>query len=91
MTFEYGEGADAHHGCGATLLGEMWYFGGGFTSSQRRQVGIIYIYRILNILFRLVKSKVANWFDKEICLLIFNWVHATHLLNQCHGFFFASP
>ena len=28
MIFEYGEGADAYGGCGATLMGEMWYFGG---------------------------------------------------------------
>ena len=63
MIFEYGEGADAYGGCGATLMGEMWYFGGWF---QTRQVRIVYIHRISNILFRLVKSKVANWSDKEI-------------------------
>ena len=73
-----------------TLMGEMWYFGGYYTS-QIRQVWIVYIHRILNILFRLVKSKVANWSDKEVCLLIFIGVHATHFLNQRHGFFFASP
>ena len=89
MIFEYGKGADAYHGCGATLMGEMWYFGGHLTS-QRRQVWIVYINGILIILFRLVKSKVANWSDKEIYLLIFNMVHATHFLNQIQGFFFAS-
>ena len=36
LIFEYGEGADARSGCGATLMGEMWYFGGG--GSQIRQV-----------------------------------------------------
>ena len=39
MIFEYGEGADAYVGCGATLMGEMWYFGG--YDSQQRQVSTI--------------------------------------------------
>ena len=37
LNFEYGEGADAQFGCGATLMGEMWYFGGGY----RRQASKI--------------------------------------------------
>ena len=41
LSFEYGEGTDAHYGCGATLMGEMWYFGG---SSQTKQVCILRIY-----------------------------------------------
>ena len=28
LNFEYGENAAARGGCGATLMGEMWYFGG---------------------------------------------------------------
>ena len=27
INFEYGEGASALYGCGATLFGEFWYFG----------------------------------------------------------------
>ena len=88
MIFEYGEGTYAHAGCGATLMGEMWYFGG--FNSDRRQVWIVYIYKILIILFRWVKSKVANWSDKKIYLLILNMVHATLFLNQLQEFFFAS-
>ena len=38
LRFEYGEEANAHNGCGATLMGEMWYFGG---SSNKRQVSCI--------------------------------------------------
>ena len=38
MIFEYGEGTDVVQGCGATLMGEMWYFGGtsryGYLSQQ---------------------------------------------------------
>ena len=45
MIFEYGEGADAYGGCGATLMGEMWYFG-GWLNYQERQVSIVYIYKI---------------------------------------------
>ena len=41
LIFEYGEGADAFYGCGATLMGEMFYFGG--SGSQRRQVRIFLI------------------------------------------------
>ena len=29
LDFEYGEGATAKYGCGATLMGEFWYFGSG--------------------------------------------------------------
>ena len=28
LDFEYGDGADARYGCGATLMDEYWYFGG---------------------------------------------------------------
>ena len=45
--FEYGEGTDANGGCGATFMGEIWYFGGW--SSQRRQVRTVHINRILII------------------------------------------
>ena len=42
LNFEYGYGAVAHNGCGATLFGEFWYFGGGSGStsanSQKRKV-----------------------------------------------------
>jgi len=27
LDFEYGDGADARYGCGATLMDEYWYFG----------------------------------------------------------------
>ena len=28
LDFEYGEGVYTEEGCGAILMGEMWYFGG---------------------------------------------------------------
>ena len=28
LDFEYGDGADAKYGCGATIMNEFWYFGG---------------------------------------------------------------
>ena len=34
MDFEYGAGATAYGGCGATLMGEFWYFGGGYLVSK---------------------------------------------------------
>ena len=49
MIFEYGEGTNAHGGCGGTLMGEMWYFGG--YGSQSRQVWIVDFHRILIISF----------------------------------------
>lgn len=38
LIFEYGEGVEAFEGCGATLMGEMWYFGGDY---QSRQVSVL--------------------------------------------------
>ena len=43
LNFEISDGAVAHYGCGATLFGEFWYFGGGTggtdANSQKRKVG----------------------------------------------------
>ena len=36
LAFEYEEGTKINQGCGATLLGEFWYFGG--YGSNKRQV-----------------------------------------------------
>ena len=36
LTFEYGDSTAAYCGCGATLRGEFWYFGG--SGSLKRQV-----------------------------------------------------
>lgn len=40
LTFTYGENTIVHNGCGATLFGEFWYFGGGNSNTQthKRQV-----------------------------------------------------
>ena len=37
IEFEYGDGTLAYGGCGATLFGQFWYFGGS-ASSYYRQV-----------------------------------------------------
>ena len=34
MNFEYGDEVVAHNGCGATLFGQFWYFGGGTGSAE---------------------------------------------------------
>ena len=34
INFEFGEGTVAHNGCGATLFGQFWYFGGGSGSAD---------------------------------------------------------
>ena len=44
LSFEHGEGADAYEGCGATLMGEMWYLGG---RSNMRQVSLV-VFNIMN-------------------------------------------
>ena len=36
LDFRYGEGTSVSYGCGATLFGEFWYFGG--SGKFRRQV-----------------------------------------------------
>ena len=40
IMFTYGENTVVHNGCGATLFGEFWYFGGGNpnTNTHKRQV-----------------------------------------------------
>ena len=43
MKFEYGQGTDAYAGCGAVLMGKMWYFGGG---RNKRQVSFILFFLI---------------------------------------------
>ena len=35
IDFQYGEGTYARDGCGATLFGQFWYFGGSL--SYKRQ------------------------------------------------------
>ena len=42
INFEYGEGTTVYSGCGATLNGEFWYFG-GYPSANYRQVCTISI------------------------------------------------
>ena len=59
LNFEYGENTNVYGGCGATLMGEMWYFGGD------RNVVFFIISNKYKSFFRWVKSKAANWFDKE--------------------------
>ena len=39
LNFEYGQGTDVAGGCGASLMGEMWYFGG---YPNTRQVRLYY-------------------------------------------------
>jgi len=41
LKFEYGEGTTASYGCGATLNGEFWYFGGGFVTNYRQASKIV--------------------------------------------------
>lgn len=36
LNFEYGDGVTADTGCGATLMGQFWYFGG--YKDNKRQV-----------------------------------------------------
>ena len=36
LNFEYGDGASAYLGCGATLFGEFWYFGSGTSVRKLR-------------------------------------------------------
>ena len=37
LNFEYGAGTTVYCGCGATLMGQFWYFG-GYGSANKRQV-----------------------------------------------------
>jgi len=41
LSFQYGDGTQAHYGCGATLKNIFWYFGG--SGSNKRQVKLLII------------------------------------------------
>ena len=47
LNFEYGQETDVYAGCGATLMGEMWYFGG---VRNKRQVSFIVLFSFFLIL-----------------------------------------
>ena len=36
LNFEYVDGATAAEGCGATLMGQFWYFGGNGSANIRQ-------------------------------------------------------
>ena len=38
LNFEYGDGTTVYCGCGSTLMGQFWYFGGYPSTSNKRQV-----------------------------------------------------
>ena len=38
INFEYGDGVTVAYGCGATLMDQFWYFGGG--NPNKRQVNL---------------------------------------------------
>ena len=89
IEFEFGENTAVAFGCGATFLGEFWYFGGN-GSARRRQVSFNGPSKMCLIKLRYsrwAKSSVAKWFGKkEIWLLISLMVHVIHLMSQHHEF-----
>ena len=42
IDFEYDEGTIAHDGCGATLFGQFWYFGGYGTKKRQVSINLIW-------------------------------------------------
>ena len=36
LDFEYGDGTSVYNGCGATLMGQFWYFGGSWNANDRQ-------------------------------------------------------
>ena len=36
LDFEYGDGTSVYNGCGATLMGQFWYFGGSGSANNRQ-------------------------------------------------------
>ena len=85
LNFEYGDGTDAYSGCGAVMMGEMWYFGGSESTTQ--QV-CRHFCQNKTISFRLVKLKIVRWYEKEIYLLNLLLGRATHFWLQLHEFYF---
>ena len=38
LDFEYGDGTTVAYGCGATFMGEFWYFGGDGAANNRQVI-----------------------------------------------------
>ena len=55
--FYYEEGTTVAFGCGATLMGEFYYFGG--YESNKRQVWLIHNIYLLLFLLRRLKFKIV--------------------------------
>lgn len=85
LNFEYGVGTNAHNGCGATLMGEFWYFDG------YRQVNSLITFDLETICiftFRSARLFGARWCVKILWLSIFSEDHATHLFNRSRKYCF---
>ena len=54
LSFEYGEETDANCGCGAILMGEMWYFGGAYNMRQ------VYLFKLFRFLIIIMVHYVKN-------------------------------
>ena len=59
LDFQYGEETSAYQGCGATLFGEFWYFGG--QSPLKRQVSLSEKLGLQLMFFRPAKLLDVNW------------------------------
>ena len=67
LNFEYGDGASASNGCGATLHNVFWYFGGYEDNNHQRRVKLQKHLMNNNLFhFRSAKLLDANWNVKTI-------------------------
>ena len=66
LSFEYGNGTTAVDGCGATLNGEFWYFGG---SRNNKNVSLsltdVRIYNLFLTFFQTVSKIVGCQLEKQ--------------------------
>ena len=58
INFEYGEDTIAHYGCGATLFGQFWYFGGN--KEYKRQVYVMCLSIMNQISIKASKIEVCK-------------------------------
>ena len=78
FNFEFGAGTTAAYGCGATLKGEFWYFGGAGSENNRQvcEMRIDILYYIILKVSKIVDCKLVRQND----------LHFTFYAGSCNSF-----
>ena len=89
LNFDYDDGVTVYGGCGASLHGIFWYFGGRYSNDKRQVISKFKVKWLDNIDCRPVRLLDVSSFVKTICCLILMVVHVIHLTIQNQEFYSA--